>query len=92
MPFGHTLDVTTPDEPIALRLLSALVLGWDDLPAEIQVRLLGDAALLRNGFPNSTVLPAKLMGFVDKHKRQRPQGPAASAIAETLSSVPYVSS
>jgi hypothetical protein len=68
MRLRHTLEVTETDEPIALRLLSALVLGWDVIPVEVQVLLLRDAALMRSGFPNATVLPARIMAFVDLHK------------------------
>src|SRR4051812_45935336 len=70
MTLRHTLEVTQANEPIALRLLSALVLGWDSLPEEIQLCLLHDAAKMRNGFPNSSVLPARIMAFVDAHKEQ----------------------
>ncbi len=53
-----------------MRLLSALVLGWDALPEEIQICLLNHAALMRSGFPNATVLPARIMAFVDLHKKE----------------------
>ena len=68
MGLQHTVEITKADEPIALRLLSALVLGWDTIPTEIQFRLLRDAALMRSGFPNASVLPARMMAFVDQHK------------------------
>jgi hypothetical protein len=71
MRLQHTVEVTKTDEPIALRLLSALVRGWDEIPTELQIRLLRDAALLRNGFPNATVLPARIMTFVDLHKESQ---------------------
>ena len=68
MTLRHTIEVTIANEPIALRLLSALVLRWDSLPDEIQLCLLHDAALMRSGFPNASVLPARIMAFVDLHK------------------------
>jgi hypothetical protein len=74
MTLRRTLVVTRTDEPMGLRLLSALVLAWDALPDEIQARLLRDAALLHNGFPNATVLPARIMAFVDLHKEQSCSG------------------
>jgi hypothetical protein len=70
MTLPHTIEVLKADEPIALRLLSALVLGWDALPEKIQLCLLNDAALMRSGFPNATVLPARIMAFVDLHKNE----------------------
>lgn len=77
MGMQHTLEVTKADEPIALRLLSALVPGWDAIPDEIQFRLLRDAALMRNGFPNASVLPARILAFVDQKK-------APSSVGRTM--------
>jgi hypothetical protein len=85
MGLQHTVEITKADEPIALRLLSALVLGWDAIPAEIQFRLLRDAALMRSGFPNTTVLPARIMAFVDLHK-ETPS--VANGTADLGASVP----
>jgi hypothetical protein len=56
------------NEPVASRLLSALVLGWDALPLEIQIRLLRDASLMDHGFPNTTMLPKTILAFIERHK------------------------
>jgi hypothetical protein len=83
----HTVEIEKADEPIALRLLSALILGWDALPDEIQVRLLRDAALMGCGFPNATVLPARIMAFVGLHKKPSCVG-QATADHPTVESAP----
>jgi hypothetical protein len=46
----------------------ALVLGWDALPLEIQIRLLRDASLMDHGFPNTTMLPKTILAFIEQHK------------------------
>ena len=56
------------NEPVASRLLSALVLGWDALPLEIQIRLLRDASLMDRCFPNATMLPKTILAFIERHK------------------------
>ena len=55
MALQTTVKVAIADEPVALRLLSALVLGWDALPLETQIRLVRDASLMDHGFPNTTM-------------------------------------
>ena len=60
----ETLKIAPLDEAVALRLLSALVLGWDKLPLATQEWLPCEAALLHTGFPSATVLPAEIMSFI----------------------------
>jgi hypothetical protein len=64
----QTLKIAPIHEGAALRLLSALVLGWDALPPDTQLRLLRDAALMQNGFPNASVLPKTIVAFIERHK------------------------
>jgi hypothetical protein len=68
MALQSTVKVASADEPVALRLLSALVLGWDALPLGTQIHLLRDASLMRDGFPNTTVLPTTIVAFIELHK------------------------
>ena len=84
MPLQSTVKVVSADEPAALRLLSALVLGWDELPLETQIRLLRDASLMSDGFPNTTVLPMKIIDFIERHKEgQSPFTALSVAITRT---------
>jgi hypothetical protein len=71
MALQTTVKVAIADEPVALRLLSALVLGWDALPLEIQIRLLRDASLMDHGFPNTTMLPKRSSPSSNVTKRVR---------------------
>jgi hypothetical protein len=67
MPFRQrTLNFAPDDQEIALRLLSAMVLGWDRIPFATQGWIMRDAYVMRNG---ST--PAGLeafMAFIDVYK------------------------
>jgi hypothetical protein len=64
----QTLKIEPIHEAAGLRLLSALVLGWDALPLDTQLRLLRDASLMQNGFPNVSVLPKTIVAFIERHK------------------------
>jgi hypothetical protein len=67
----HALIVMPSDAHLANRLLSALILAWDDVPFATQCLLIRDAALMHNGNPNSTTMPAQLLAFIDTHKAGR---------------------
>jgi hypothetical protein len=62
------LVIAHEDEHLALRLVSALVLGWDLIPMATQGQLLHDAALMENGAPNATTLPRELLAFIEANK------------------------
>jgi hypothetical protein len=64
----HSLVVATNDQYIALRLVSAMVLGWDAIPLATQGRLIRDAALMHNGNPDANVMPAKILEFINMHR------------------------
>jgi hypothetical protein len=61
------LVVTKDDEHVALRLLSAVVLGWQAIPMATQGRLIRDAALMHNGDPNADSMPANILAFITQH-------------------------
>ena len=61
----QTLKIAPIHEAAALRLLSALVLGWNKVPLATQEWLLCESALLHTGFPSVTVLPAEIMSFIE---------------------------
>jgi hypothetical protein len=64
----RALIVAKDDEYVALRLLSAVVLGWDAIPMATQGRLIRDAALMHNGDPEATFMPAKILAFIATHR------------------------
>jgi hypothetical protein len=67
MPFRQkTLAISTDDEPLALRLLSALILGWDRLQFADQGWLLRDAFVMLDG--GSFPPPDALLAFVNTYK------------------------
>ena len=70
----RTLVVAVADEHIALRLVSALVLAWDQVPLTTQGRLISDAARMLDGPVDTVSLPAAILAFIDLHKR----GPIAA--------------
>jgi hypothetical protein len=63
----HVLVVAKNDEQVALRLLSAVVLGWGAIPMATQGRLIRDAALMHNGSPNADSMPANILAFITQH-------------------------
>jgi hypothetical protein len=63
-----TISVALIDEPIALRLVSALVLAWDLVPLATQGRLISDASLMQDGAPNANSLPDQILSFINAHK------------------------
>jgi len=64
----HRLIVAPADDHIAGRLLTALVKGWDFVPAAAQGRLLSDACLIENGVSVSVSMPAEILAFLNMHK------------------------
>ena len=60
------LTIAKDDEHIALRILSAVILGWDRLQLADQGWLLRDAFTMLNGNPAPT--PQALLQFIDSHK------------------------
>jgi hypothetical protein len=64
----HALVVAKDDQHIALRLVSAMVLGWDAIPLATQGRLIRDAALMHNGNPDANVMPTKILEFINTHR------------------------
>ena len=64
----QALIVGKNDEHIALRLLSAVVLGWDEIPFATQGRFIRDAALMHNGSPNADSMPANILAFITMHR------------------------
>jgi len=87
MALQSTVNVAIADEPVALRLVSALVLGWDALPLETQIRLVRDASLMDHGFPNTTMLPKTILAFIERHKEDASPFQAPSkVITESCSS------
>jgi hypothetical protein len=70
----RALVVAKQDEHIALRLVSAMVLGWEAIPLATQGRLIRDAALMHDGDPNADLMPANILAFIMMHR----SGPAAA--------------
>jgi len=66
----QTLRIAKGDNNVALRLLSALVLGWERIPLATQGWLISYAALMRNGTANATRLPAAIVDFINLHKER----------------------
>jgi hypothetical protein len=64
----RTSVIATADEPLALRLVSALMQGWDSVPLATRRRILRDAALMDDGEPNAIELPTKLLALINLHK------------------------
>jgi hypothetical protein len=62
----QTLKIAPADEQIALRLLSAVILGWDRIPLAMQGWIMRDAFMMKNG--KSIVAPETLMAFIDTYK------------------------
>jgi len=61
------LVVTEADRKTALRLLSALVIGWDAIPPVVQGRLLSDSCHI-DGDGTALSFPAAVLAFITKHK------------------------
>jgi len=62
----RTIEIAPSDEPLALRLLSAVVLGWDRIPISMQGWILRDAFMMMNG--EQLDRPESLMEFVYAHR------------------------
>lgn len=62
----QTLKIVPADEHIALRLLSAMILGWDRIPIAMQGWIMRDAFMMKNG--KSIASPETLMAFIDTYK------------------------
>jgi hypothetical protein len=62
----HTLKIALADEQVALRLLSAMILGWDRIPLAMQGWIMRDAFMMKNG--ESIAAPETLMAFIDTYK------------------------
>jgi hypothetical protein len=62
----QTLKIAAGDQDIALRLLSAMILGWDRIPMAVQGWIMRDAFVMKNGHPLAA--PETLMAFIDAHK------------------------
>lgn len=62
----QTLKIALIDEHVALRVLSAVILGWDRIPFAMQGWILRDAFLMKNG--ERIAAPETLMAFVDTYK------------------------
>jgi hypothetical protein len=69
------LAIGKDDGHIALRLLSALLLDWDQLAPATQGRLIREAALMLDGPTDAVSLPAAILAFIDHHKH----GPVAAS-------------
>ena len=61
------LVVSEDDKKTALRLLSALVIGWDTLPPVVQGRLLVESCAI-DGDGTALSFPATVMDFIARHK------------------------
>jgi hypothetical protein len=68
----RALVVATRYEHMALRLLSALIQGWDAVPLATQGWILRDAALMVDGQADADAvdLPAQLLEFINLHEGQ----------------------
>jgi hypothetical protein len=62
----QTLKIAFADEHVALRLLSAVILGWDRIPIAMQGWIMRDAFMMKSGEP--VAAPETLMAFIDTHK------------------------
>jgi hypothetical protein len=65
-PHQQTLIISPEDQDVALRLLSAMILGWDRIPIAMQGWIMRDAFVMKNG--KSLLRPETLMSFIDAHK------------------------
>ena len=66
------LRIAKGEEDLALRLLSALIQGWDGVPVATQGWILRDASLMADGQADAIELPARLLAFINLHKEGRP--------------------
>ena len=64
------LVITEDDRKTALRLLSAVVIGWDTLPAAVQGRLLSESCAI-DGDGTALSFPATVMDFIARHKERQ---------------------
>jgi hypothetical protein len=62
----HTLKIALTDAHLALRLLSAVILGWDRIPIAMQGWIMHDAFMMKDGEQIAT--PETLMAFIDTYK------------------------
>jgi hypothetical protein len=62
------LRIAQADEELALRLVSALVLGWDNVPRATQGQLLHDASFMGGGLFGFKALPNRLLAFIEANK------------------------
>ena len=67
IPDHATLVVAKDDEKTALRLLSAVVIGWDSIPVAVRGRLIQDSCLI-DGDGTALSFPAGVLAFIAKHK------------------------
>jgi hypothetical protein len=67
----EALVVTDVDRKTALRLLSAVVIGWDTIPAAVRGRLVQDSCLI-DGDGTALSFPASVLAFIAKHKDRPP--------------------
>jgi hypothetical protein len=71
-----TLKLAEGDAHLGLRFLSALMHGWDRLPAATQGWIMRDAFVMQNGLPPSG--PEVLLAFVNTYKGSEPAGELAT--------------
>jgi hypothetical protein len=72
----RTLVIAKEEEHIVLRLVSALVLSWDQVPLATQGLLISDASLMLDGPSDAVSLPKAILTFINLHKG----GPLATTI------------
>jgi hypothetical protein len=61
------LSIAPSDEHLALRLVSALVFGWDHIPMATQGRLLHDATFM-GATPDPMPMARELLAFIEANK------------------------
>jgi hypothetical protein len=64
----HALTIAKKDQHLANRLVSALILAWDDVPIELRGRLLHDAALMDDGKRDASD-GRDLARFIDTYRK-----------------------
>jgi hypothetical protein len=60
------LNIAPADQDVALRLLSAMILGWDRIPLAMQGWIMRDAYVMKNGIMPAG--PEVFMAFIDTYK------------------------
>ena len=66
----QALIIKKKDEHLAIRLVSALVYAWNDVPLATQGRLLHDAALMDDG-SREAASGTELLRFIKAYGRSR---------------------